>query len=242
MGAIDSTFPVGYPDPDAAEIRLQSGMCALEGEPLVRASRLVENVKILEGRLSEIVIRDRPAVADTLDSLASHLDEVAQAALSGGWAQLSALADSAGVEEYSFITLLDYATRPALRAGYRFVTEIIGRARWERGRCPACGAPPALAELRGGEGERFLRCGRCSASWVFTRVGCPHCETRNHKQLRYLHGEGEESYRRVQTCDSCGGYVKEIAALDPLHATAILEIDLASAALDLAAVERGYHR
>ncbi|GAC1626476.1 MAG: hypothetical protein NVS4B2_05850 [Chloroflexota bacterium] len=242
MGAIDATLPVGHPDMNAAAVRLQSGICALEGEPLIRASRLVDNVKILERRLADVGIPDRPAVGNALESLASSLDDIAQAALSGGWAQLGTLANSADVEEYSFITLLDYATRPVLQAGCRVVTEIVGCAQWERGHCPACGAPPALAELRGGDGERLLRCGRCSASWAFTRVACPHCETRDHKQLRYLHGEGEESYRRVQTCDSCGGYVKEIATLEPLHAATILEIDLASAGLDLTAVERGYHR
>ena len=44
----------------------------------------------------------------------------------------------------------------------------VGRCRdrnWSEGYCPLCGAWPALAEVRGIERSRYLRCGRCGAEW-----------------------------------------------------------------------------
>ena len=242
MTAIDAALPAGIPNPDAARARLDAGICALEGEPLLSPSALLANVRILERQLSVVEGLDVSVISPALSSLDEQLTDVTFAALAGAWADLGAVSDRIGVEEFAFITLVDYATRPALQAGRRALTEVLATAPWDHGRCPACGAPPALGELCGGDGERFLRCGRCAASWSFARVGCPLCETRDHTRLAYLHGDGEELHRRAQTCDQCRGYVKEIAVLDPLTATAILEMDLASAGLDLAAVERGFHR
>ncbi|GAC1652845.1 MAG: hypothetical protein NVS4B3_15380 [Gemmatimonadaceae bacterium] len=243
MGAIDASLPPGTPSLEAAEIRLEGGLAALEGEALVEPARLVENVQVLETHLGSVDGTESVAgTAEVLASLGDRLTLVAQAALSGAWADLGSFAESTGAEEYALLTLLDYAVRPALQAGATVVAGVIARATWGRGRCPACGAPPVLAELRGSSGERFLRCARCAASWEFARVGCPYCEMRDHAHLSYLHGEGEESHRRVQTCDSCHAYVKELAALDPFTPEGLLEIDLVTAGLDLAAIERGYHR
>ena len=99
-----------------------------------------------------------------------------------------------------------------------------------------------LAELRGKEQSRTLRCARCDAAWSFPRVACPACGERDHRKLVAVHGEGEESYRRADCCDSCGTYVKAVATLAPLSPDALMETDLATAALDMVAVERGYHR
>jgi FdhE protein len=144
------------------------------------------------------------------------------------------------------ITLLDHAVRPTLRAAAAIMSPAIAESNWPRGTCPACGAPPLLAELRapssGGERERFLRCGRCATAWPHARVRCAGCGTTDHRALRYMHVDGEEEFRRAMTCDSCQSYVKEIAVLDPLTADALLEEDLATVGLDLVATERGYRR
>jgi len=146
------------------------------------------------------------------------------------------------VDEYALVAALDYAARPALRAAASRVTALIANARWERGACPACGAPPLLAELRGKEEGRVLRCGRCASAWSFPRVGCAACGERDHRRLGALHGEGEADYRRAEYCEQCRIYLKTVAVLDPLTPDGVIEEDLATAALDLAAVERGYHR
>jgi len=45
---------------------------------------------------------------------------------------------------------------------------------WEHGHCPLCGDWPTLAELRGLERERHLRCGRCGSDWR-SDARCPSC-------------------------------------------------------------------
>src|SRR5438552_14778827 len=111
---------------------------------------------------------------------------------------------------------------------------------WQRGYCPTCGGWPLLGEFRGLEQTRFLRCGLCAAEWKAPRLLCPYCENRDHRSLGYLSLEGDETKYRVNTCDSCHGYVKMLSTLAPLSAPQLLAADVATLHLDLAAAQRGY--
>ena len=111
---------------------------------------------------------------------------------------------------------------------------------WQPGFCPTCGSWPLLAEVRGLDQLRFLRCGLCAAEWEYPRLQCPFCGTQDHRLLGYFHAEGEESRWRAATCDACRGYVKTISTLGALSVSALLIADLATMHLDLAAGERGY--
>ncbi|MEP7227722.1 MAG: formate dehydrogenase accessory protein FdhE, partial [Gemmatimonadales bacterium] len=179
---------------------------------------------------------------------AAAANELAAAAQSGSWDAIGALAEQIGLESDAVITLVDHAARPALRAGAQAVNEAVAKCRWQRGTCPSCGAAPLLAELRGGgasgtaEHERLLRCGRCLTAWSFPRLRCVWCGETNHRQLAYLHGAGQESFRRAEVCSSCRGYLKSIAVLAPLDAYELLAADLATVALDIAALEQDFHR
>ena len=111
---------------------------------------------------------------------------------------------------------------------------------WPHGYCPICGSWPALGEFRGLEQVRFLRCGLCAASWEFPRLRCPFCGVNDHRQLGYLHREGEESKGRIATCDACHGYMKIVNTLTPLKPEQLLVMELATLPLDLVAGDRGY--
>jgi hypothetical protein len=111
---------------------------------------------------------------------------------------------------------------------------------WPHGYCPTCGSRPLLAELRGLQQTRYLRCGLCAADWEFPRLQCPDCGTRDHRVLGFLSVEGQESRFRCATCDGCRGYVKTVQSLDRLSALKLLVYDVATLPLDVAAVERGY--
>jgi len=111
---------------------------------------------------------------------------------------------------------------------------------WPRGFCPACGSWPLLAESRGLEQFRWLRCGLCGAGWQVDRVFCPFCETRDHRQLHDLFVEGEESRCRVSVCDACRGFVRSISTLTALTAPGLLVAELETLHLELIARERGY--
>ncbi len=46
----------------------------------------------------------------------------------------------------------------------------------------------------------------------------------------------------IDTCDTCGSYIKSLARLDPVPHEVLAAKDLATAHLDLLAIERGYTR
>jgi FdhE protein len=103
-----------------------------------------------------------------------------------------------------------------------------------------CGSWPLLGEFRGLEQTRYLRCGLCAASWAFPRLCCPFCATNDHRQLGYLHVEGEEGKERAATCDACQGYIKMVSSLQELTGPGLLVKDLSTVPLDLAASQRGF--
>jgi FdhE protein len=112
--------------------------------------------------------------------------------------------------------------------------------RWPHGYCPICGSWPAIAEFRGLEQMRFLRCGLCAMAWEFPRLKCPYCGNDDHRRLGYLHPEGEESKWRIATCDDCRGYLKSTAAMTPLAPARLLVLEVATLPLDLIAADRGF--
>jgi len=247
MHAVDVRLPEGVPNLDAARARLHGGIPALDGEPLLGGAGLRAGVAAMADRLRPEGGEVAAAVAGVAGALerahtALDGDVVARAALAGDWESIMAAAPRLDVDEYALVTVLDYASRPALRAGAERVAEALHVEPWRRGTCPACGAPPLLAELRGKESERVLRCGRCATAWAFPRLACAACGERSHRRLGALHGEGEEEHRRADYCEACKSYVKAVAVLDPLTPAGLIEEDLATVALDLVAVERGYHR
>jgi len=113
---------------------------------------------------------------------------------------------------------------------------------WPYGYCPACGAWPVLAELRGLERARVLRCGRCAADWPWEWLRCVFCGERHHERLGLLAGEETRDSRRAETCVSCRGYLKSIATLQPPSGFELLVLDLETVELDLAALDRGFAR
>lgn len=115
-------------------------------------------------------------------------------------------------------------------------------ASWSEGYCPACGAWPTLAEFRGLERKRWLRCGRCATGWEVAWLRCPFCDETQHTNLGYLAPEDGETTRKVEVCDSCKGYVKAEPTVKPLAPWEIVLDDLATVPLEVAALERGYHR
>jgi FdhE protein len=111
---------------------------------------------------------------------------------------------------------------------------------WLHGYCPVCGSWPKLGEFRGLEQTRFLRCGLCAAEWEMPRLRCTFCGNTDHRQLGYLHLEGEENRYRAATCQECRQYVKMVSTLVALAPPQILTADLATVHLDLLAADQGF--
>jgi FdhE protein len=136
--------------------------------------------------------------------------------------------------------VLRFVLFPGLAAIESEATPLQQGVVWERGFCPTCGSPPLLAEFRGLDQSRFLRCGLCAGSWEVPRQWCPACGTRDHQALGFLSREGEENRYRVATCDACRTGIKALSTLSALPPLMLLVADAATLHLDLAAAERGY--
>ena len=91
---------------------------------------------------------------------------------------------------------------------------------WPHGYCPTCGAWPTLAEIRGLDGARHLRCRCCGGDWATEWLRCPFCGERDHTQLGSLiSAEGLER-EKIEVCDRCDGYLKTITTFAPIRARA----------------------
>jgi len=113
---------------------------------------------------------------------------------------------------------------------------------WVEGYCPVCGAWPAVAEVRGIDRSRYLRCGRCAGEWQVNCLVCPYCGMTDHEQLVSLIPEQGGNTRVIEACKRCLGYVKAFTTLQASPAARVMLDDLASVNLDIAALEHGYKR
>jgi FdhE protein len=112
---------------------------------------------------------------------------------------------------------------------------------WRRGCCPMCGAWPALAEARGLDRRRWLRCARCGSEWEMDHVRCVFCDNADPTRLGLMAEAGDER-RHVETCALCRGYLKALSTSRAGPAAEVILDDLVSVDLDVAAVRRGYAR
>jgi len=142
------------------------------------------------------------------------------------------------------VRLLIYeALKPFFEIHARLFEGKIRDELWGKGYCPVCGERPMMAELRGEEGKRMLRCSLCAFEWSFMRVKCPFCENEDQEELGYLSIEGEPNYR-VNFCKQCKAYLK---AIDPREIGEEIDIflgleDVATLHLDVLAEKEGFHK
>lgn len=163
------------------------------------------------------------------------------AAVNGSHERPDLMAARCGASPDGFRTIAHWLAMPYLYACTRRWTASGGSA-WSQGYCPVCGAWPSLAELRGIERTRHLRCGRCGASWPMPVLACTYCANSDHKTLGTLVAEDGRSRLSVEVCRGCSGYLKSANTLQATPADELLAADLASVEFDLVAVDRGFMR
>ncbi len=175
-----------------------------------------------------------------LNGARNHLDPIAL--LEAGIRQDDARIDALAPGDPSTLRVVaQVAAVPLLRACARTIGSAVSPAWWE-GYCPVCGAWPTLAEFRGLERKRWLRCGRCGTGWELPWLRCPYCAETSHENLGYLAPEDGETTRKAEVCDTCKGYVKAEPTVRELPWWGVLLDDVETVALDVAALDRGYHR
>lgn len=226
--------------PDAARQKIEAGI------PVLRDERLGLDNATLRDRARAVCegLRAGPDNGPSADLAAAlrrgdfEAAELLHDVLAGRPDAVPARAEALGLDPALAATVLRFTALPVL-ARIDLVAHLAA-VRWDRGYCPGCGGWPLLAEYRGLEQLRILRCGWCAAGWEFPRLRCPLCDCRDHRQLAYLHVETEPDRYRATTCDQCHGYVKGVTALAAIPPPGLLVADLVTVHLDLAAADRGF--
>jgi FdhE protein len=219
-------------DPDTP--LLAAAGVTVDGRLLRRwTRRLLETAAASGGAAATL---DRAARAPTDDVVALF-----EAGLEQDMARLAALAQDLGADPDALAAVAALLPAPFLRACAERLQAHVSPA-WAAGYCPICSAWPALAEARGLERERRLRCGRCAADWRSTWLTCPYCATGEHTRLASLAPEATRETRKVDTCAACHGYLKTITTLAPTPPDELGLVDLATVELDVVALAHGYAR
>ncbi|HSJ64216.1 MAG TPA: formate dehydrogenase accessory protein FdhE [Gemmatimonadaceae bacterium] len=166
--------------------------------------------------------------------------ELLESAIALDAARLEGMSAALGADPARVAAVVQLAAMPILMTCRRRAAAELPRS-WTNGYCAMCGAWPAFAEVRGLERERRARCGRCAYEWRFDVLRCPFCGEREHAQLASLVIEGDET-RRIDTCKTCGGYLKSVATLMAVPDDRVAVRDAETVELDLVAADRGLTR
>jgi FdhE protein len=224
----------------AAHAKLAAGIPLLRGETLVVDVRAFQRrwrraCDALEAQRGDGVARQAAKAAGR-----GKLDprELVKEIVAGRPESISNRAAALGIDPGLAATLVRFALFPDFVAIHAAMAAHHPSVPWERGACPTCGSGPLLGEFRGLDQFRYLRCGLCAAAWKVPRLFCPWCGSRNHRQLGYLHRDGEENQLRVATCQACGRYIKTISTLVELSPLRLWVADVSTLHLDLAAADR----
>jgi FdhE protein len=178
-----------------------------------------------------------------VDALAAgRLDPLAlfEAAVAQDPDRLDDLARTAGDDHGVLRVVGPIVAMPMLHACRQAWIPLVPAA-WAEGYCPICGDWPALAEARGLDGQRRLRCGCCGGDWRTEWLRCFFCGERGHEHLGSLVSEGP-AQQTVDVCEQCRHYVKALTTLVPIRPEDVFLQDLATLVQDVTALERGYRR
>jgi FdhE protein len=193
-----------------------------------------------------VTVVGKYAASDTLAWVKGHFSQenalaLLEAALCQDQTRLVSLATVLGMSPPTLTSLAHLAVLPLLQAcGILLAPQI--SPTWSYTYCPICGAWPALAEVRGLDQTRRLRCARCGADWHTPWLRCAYCGEGNHQRLGVLTPEANGEARKVETCATCKGYLKIQATIQALPAYAVALEDLATVALDVVALDRDFTR
>jgi hypothetical protein len=136
-------------------------------------------------------------------------------------------------------SLVGASLKPFLRAYSRWLMPEVDQERWRRRVCPVCGGKPDFNCLREG-GTRWLLCSRCDGEWLFPRIECPYCGTRNQGSLGYFAVEDLSASYRLHVCDECRTYIKGIDLRNAGEDVLLPLARLMTSNLDRQGREKGY--
>ncbi|MBU4532559.1 MAG: formate dehydrogenase accessory protein FdhE [Eubacteriales bacterium] len=221
------------------------------GTPLIRCAGITIDPSAffeLMGKTRDIMRKFQPERLEDLDLAlkAMPLETVDRQALINSVIKRDSVAIEQFIEEHQVAEdvvtfLLSQTLRPFMQLAARKLASQFDYDVWHRGTCPVCGGHPNMARFTRGSGQRKLYCSLCECEWYFKRIGCPYCDTSNHKVIRYFTVDKNTRYR-VYICDACKGYIKTVddTAAIAGQETKLFWEDAKTINLDLMAMEEGY--
>jgi FdhE protein len=221
--------------------QLSPGAPLLHGRGLELDARRLER---LTHRLVDTAVEGEVAGAASLEGYRPGRSEVVRliaAAVRQDQREIAEIASHAGIDSGTLASVVHLASLSVLHGCGRLLRSRVSQG-WAHGYCPICAAWPTLAELRGLDRSRRLRCVRCAAEWEVESLWCIYCGERKHRRLGSLVLETPGEMHKVETCDSCQGYIKSVATLQAIPPFELLLQDLETVELDIVARERGFGR
>ena len=211
--------------------------------PLLAETVLTVDRRAVRRFVARLMSATTDGPAESLRAIAERPEgtDLLEAAVRCDYPRLTVLATAVGAEPAALYAVAPLLVMPLLQVCARTWQERVP-AGWDRGYCPVCGAWPALAEARGLEGSRRLRCGRCGSDWGAPWLRCPFCGTDDHNRLGALVSEATGPARKLDVCFTCRGYVKTLTRLTPIPAIEVPIVDLETVDLDLAALAHEFSR
>jgi FdhE protein len=250
-GQVSACLSAAYTEPvqvavpsitqEAATEKVQAGLPLLRGERLdIDWSAVQRNLQHVVGALVDRRPDAAPAVAEAARSGQLEIRELTAAVLAGQTHIIHQRAGALGLDVTLVVSVIPLVLFPVLLPVRVGLEPLLAAGHWQQGYCPICGSVPKLGEYRGLEQNRFLRCGICAADWSFPRLQCPACGNKDHRQLGYLHVDGEQNKCRAATCEECKQYVKMVSTLMPLPPLQLWVTDVATVHVDLLAADQGF--
>ena len=252
---------------DLVEVLERGRLPRLSLPPKYLAAKLKRGIPALAGEPIPVPVAVlKPALLSLCDALASggagdaarhiraHLDETRMdagslltASLNRDQASIRTAAEHSGLAPDLLWLVAELAVSPFVYALQRAIlasapeeSAVRGALdAWCHGYCAHCGSWPALAELAAS--HRVLRCSFCAWAWELDTYACVYCGEDGEKFVTAA-PNAEHADRRLEVCGTCASYLKtlDVAQLTEFPLLAIA--DLETMDLDVAAMERGYHR
>ena len=242
----EPTWSVATPERPSASERPSA---PAPGAPRLAGARISISPGILRRflvRLFEAAARGAPPAAAAALRSAARADALdplplLEAAINHDAPRLESLSRALALDPAALAPIAHLAATPLLQTCRGALTSALPPP-WPHGHCPICGAWPTLAESRGLDRARRLRCGRCGADWPAPPLSCAFCGERDHEKLLALQPDQSGESRKAEACTTCHGFLKSITTLTAWPGETVLLEDLATIDLDIAALDRGYAR